>query len=135
MSARSQLRTLIAENAPDTWDIHPAPVSLRPLDDPATPVAIVIEQRAITAGAFSPDMNGLALAVELLVWVVVDGSLGDDADDVEDRLEAAAEQMIRILEPLPNHVWDGAASRDAYDDQKPAYMFTIRAAGALTTEE
>lgn len=135
MTARSQLRDLIQDKAPDTWELYPHPVNLAPLDDPAKPVAIVIEQRSVTAGAFSPDGNGITLAVELSAWVIVDGSLGDDLDVVEDRLEEAVETMIRILEPLPGHVWDGTANRDTYDDQKPAYTFTIRAAGALTTEE
>ena len=135
MTARSQLKDLIEAAAPDDWDVYGHPLNLPPLDDPAKPVAIVVEQRAINAGAFSPDSNGIPTSVELRVWVVVDGTLGDDLGDVEDTLEAATETMLRILEPLPEHVWDGAANRDSYDEQKPAYTFTIRAAGALTPEE
>ncbi|KZE91181.1 hypothetical protein [Microbacterium sp. TNHR37B] len=135
MSARSDLAELIAPDAPDTWEIHAHPVNLLPFDDPQTTVAVVIEQRSMTAGNTSPDGNGMPIAVELMLWVVVDGSRGDDTPDVEDLLEDAAATMIRILEPLPTHVWDGAATRDAYDNQKPAYQFTIRASGALTLEE
>lgn len=135
MSARSQLQELIEASAPETWEVHAHPLSLPPLDDPTKPVAVVIEQRAITAGAFSPDANGIATRLELLIWVAVDATTGGDLGDVEDLLEAAAEAMILILEPMPDHVWDGTATRDKYDDQKPAYQFTIRAAGALTPEE
>jgi hypothetical protein len=135
MSARSDLGGLIAANAPDTWDVIPYPTRLATFEDPAKTVAVVIEQRGVSSGNTSPDDNGIPVAVTLAVWVVVDGARGDGADAIEDDLEAAAEAMIRILEPLPEHVWDGEATRDAYDQQKPAYLFTIRAAGALTPEE
>lgn len=135
MGARHDLRDLIALSAPAEWDIIGYPTQLNALDDPAKPVAIVIEQRTITAGRTSPDDAGIPVDVELTVWVIVDASRGDDRDEVEDRLEAAAEQMIQILEQLPEQVWDGTANRNQYDPQKPAYDFTIRATGALTPEE
>lgn len=135
MSARSDLAGLIAANAPDTWDVISYPTRLGPLDDPSKPVAIVVEQRGIATGNTSPDDNGIPVSATLAVWVVVDGSRGDNPDVTEDELEAAAEEMIRILQPLPEHVWDGDSTRDAYDNQKPAYLFTIRADGALTPEE
>jgi hypothetical protein len=134
MSARSDLAALIQGAAPATWDVIGYPARLRTLDDPAKPVAVVIEQRNIASGATSPDANGIPVAVTLAVWVIVDAARGDNAGETEDELEAAAETMIRILEPLPDHVWDGDAARDAYDNQKPAYLFQIRAAGALTEE-
>lgn len=135
MSARTALRDLIAADAPADWDIIAHPKKLGPLDDHRKPVAIVIEQRTLTAGRTSPDENGIPVDVELVVWVIVDATRGDDADEVEDRLEAAAEQMIRILEALPEHNWDGTTTRNQYDPQKPAYDFIIRAQGALITEE
>lgn len=134
MSARSDLAGLIREHMPDSWQLHDHPIGLLPFDDAGKPVAVVIEQRSITAGTTPPAGDQLRVGVELALWVVVDGSRGADSGDLEDQLEAAAEQMIAILEPLPEHVWDGAAVRDAYDAQKPAYQFTIRAAGALTQE-
>lgn len=136
MGARHDLRDLIAASAPDTWDIIAYPTQLNQLDDPSKPVAIIIEQRTIAAGRTSPDdVHGIPVDVELTVWVIVDASLGGDRDQVEDDLEVAAEQMIRILEQLPDQVWDGTATRNQYDPQKPAYDFTIRATGALTPEE
>lgn len=135
MSARSDLRDLIAADAPEDWEIIPYPTQLNTLDDPRKKVAIVIEQRTITSGRTSPDADGIPIEVELVVWVIVDATRGDDRDGVEDRLEAAAEQMIRILEQLPDHVWDGSTTRNQYDPQKPAYDFTIRAHGALIPEE
>lgn len=135
MSARSALAALIRDAAPDTWDVIGYPTRLRTFDDPNKPVAVVVEQRGLATGSTSPDDNGIPISTTLAVWVVVDGSRGDNPDVVEDELEAATEQMIRILEPLPEHVWDGEATRDAYDNQKPAYLFTIRADGALTSEE
>ena len=135
MGARHDLRDLIAANAPDGWEIIGHPAQLNALDDPTKPVAIVIEQRTITAGRTSPDVNGIPVDVDLTVWVVVDASLGDDREQVEDRLELAAEQMIRILEQLDEQTWAGAAGRNQYDPQKPAYDFTIRAQGALIPEE
>ena len=135
MSARSDLRDLIAADAPDDWEITAYPAQLGPLDNPAKPIAIVIEQIAIAAGRTSPDAKGIPVSVELHVWVIVDATRGDDRDEVEDRLEDATEQMIRILETLPEHNWDGTANRNQYDPQKPAYDFTIRAEGALITEE
>jgi hypothetical protein len=134
MGARHDLKTLIAAAAPDTWEIYGYPTQLTPLDDATKPIAIVIEQRSITAGTFSPDGDSIPVAVEIAVWIVIDASTGRDRDELEDELEAAAEQMIRILLPMPNDVWDGAAERTSYDAQKPAYQFTIRAAGALTQE-
>lgn len=135
MSARSELADLIKATAPDTWDVIAYPTRLTTFDDASKPVAVVVEQRAIASGNTSPDENGIPVAVTLAVWVVVDGARGDNPDVIEDDLEAAAERMIRILEPLPEHVWDGETTRDAYDNQKPAYLFTIRADGALTPEE
>lgn len=136
MSVRSALRDLIAGHAPDTWEIYPYPLQLQPFEDAAKSVAIVIEQRTLTAGRNSPDAeNGIPVDVELTVWVVVDATRGDDREQVEDDLEAAAEQMIRILELLPDQSWDGTATRNQYDPQKPAYDFTIRHPGALTQEE
>lgn len=135
MSARSDLAGLIAAAAPGSWNVIPFPTRLTTFDDPAKPVAVVVEQRGIASGTTSPDGNGIPVAVNLAVWVVVDGARGDNPDVIEDDLEAAAETMIRILEPLPEHVWDGEGTRDAYDNQKPAYLFTIRADGALTNEE
>lgn len=134
MSARTDLADLIAQDAPDTWEIYAYPASLAPFDDATKPVAVVVEQRTIAAGTTSPDANGLPVGVELLVWVVVDGALGDNPADLEDTLEAAAETMIRLLEPLHGHEWNGDAIRDNYDTQKPAYQFTIRATGAITEE-
>lgn len=135
MGARHDLRDLIVAGAPDHWVVIGYPAQLNTLDDPSKPVAIVIEQRTITAGRTSPDANGIPVDVELTVWVIVDASLGGDRDDVEDRLENAAEQMIRILEQLDEQSWDGTAGRNQYDPQKPAYDFTIRAHGALIPEE
>lgn len=135
MTARQQLADLIAASAPETWEIIPHPTRLRPFDNPAKPVAIVVEQRGIQSGKWSPDGVSIPTEVALAVWVIVDGARGADAGPTEDNLEAAAESMIRILEPLSDEVWDGLAERDMYDDQKPAYQFTIRAGGALTTEE
>lgn len=132
MSARSDLADLIEPDMPDTWEMHPAPTRLRSFTDPHKTVAVVIEQRSIASGTTSTDDNGIPVAVELLVWVVVDGARGNGVGDIEDALEDAAEQMIRQLESLPQHVWDGSATRENYDDQKPAYQFTIRAAGRLT---
>ena len=135
MSARSDLGALIEAGAPDTWVVIPYPTRLTTFDDPTKPVAVVVEQRAFASGNTSPDDNGIPISVTLSVWVVVDGARGDNSDVIEDELEAAAQQMIRILQPLPEHVWDGEGTRDAYDNQKPAYLFTIRADGALTPEE
>ncbi|OJU42020.1 MAG: hypothetical protein BGN97_04500 [Microbacterium sp. 69-10] len=136
MGARHDLRDLIAASAPDTWDIIAYPTQLSPLDNPAKPVAIVIEQDTIASGDTSPDdEHGIPVTVTLNVWVIVDATLGSDREQVEDDLEAAAERMIRILEQLPDQWWDGTANRNQYDPQKPAYDFTIRAAGALTPEE
>lgn len=135
MSARSDLAGLIAAVAPDTWDVIPFPKRLRTFEDPDKPVAVVVEQRTVAAGQFSPDGVSIPVQVELAVWVIVDATRGDEEWLVEDRLEEAVEEMIRILTPMPEHVWDGTAARDEYDPQKPAYQFTIRAAGALTPEE
>ena len=135
MSARSALAALVRDAAPETWDVIDHPKHLPPFDDARKPVAIVIEQRTYTAGRFSPDGARIPIDVALLVWVVVDGSRGDDEGDLEDELEAAAEQMIQILEPLQGHAWDGTATRDNYDEQKPAYQFPIAAPGDLTPEE
>jgi hypothetical protein len=135
MSARSDLAGLIEAVKPATWTVYPYPANLGPFEDSSHPVAIVIEQRTILSGATSPDDNGIPVGIDLIAWVVVDGTRGDSLADTEDLLEQAAEQMIRILEPLPTHVWDGTAARDQYDPQKPAYQFPIRAAGALTPEE
>lgn len=133
MSARSDLAGLIAAQAPDTWQIYPYPATLRTFDDPAKTVAIVVEQRTVTAGTFSPTDLLTPVQVELVVWVVVDGSRGEDPGNLEDRLEEAVERMIRILEPLPEHAWTGGAARDDYDPQKPCYGFTLRFGGNLTT--
>lgn len=136
MSVRSDLAELITAGAPDTWEIYPYPLQLSTFEDAEKPVAIVIEQRMMTAGRTSPDdENGIPVDVELTVWVIVDATRGDNREQVEDLLEAAAEQMIRILEAIPEQSWDGTATRNQYDPQKPAYDFTIRAVGALTQEE
>lgn len=134
MSARSDLKALLEPRAPEGWDIFDYPTRLRTFDDPTKPVAIVIEQRTYKLGRFSADENGTPIDAELLVWVVVDGARGDDLDEIEDDLEAALEQLIQILESLelPAHVWDGTATRDEYDDQKPAYQLSLTAAGYLT---
>jgi hypothetical protein len=133
MGARHDLKTLIQESAPTDWEIYGYPTQLGPLDDPTKPIAVIIEQRTITAGRTSPDdENGIPVDVDLTVWVLTDATLGDDREAIEDRLEAATEHMIRILEQLPEQVWDGTATRNQYDQQKPAYDFTIRAHGALT---
>jgi hypothetical protein len=134
MSARSDLKTLIAEHAPATWELYGYPTQLGVLDDPNKPIAIVIEQRNITTGEFPPDGESIPVVVEIALWIVVDATTGRDRDELEDELEQATEQMIRILLPMPENVWDGAAERTSYDAQKPAYQFTIRAAGALTQE-
>lgn len=134
MSARSDLYDLIAPAAPVSWEILPYPTRLRTFDDPAHDIGVIIEQRTIQTGDYSDDPNSLPVVVELALYVIADGSRGDDLNTIEDRLEAATEQMVRILAQLPDHVWDGQAVRDTYDDQKPCYTFTIRAAGALTQE-
>lgn len=135
MSARSDLAELITAGAPDTWEIYPYPLQLGTFEDATKPVAVVIEQRTMTAGRTSPDENGIPVDVELTVWVIVDATRGDNRAQVEDQLDDAAEQMIRILEAIPEQNWDGTATRNQYDAQKPAYDFTIRAAGAITQEE
>ena len=137
MSARSELKALIEPLAPAGWEIFDYPVGLRGFDDPQKSVAIVIEQRTIAASRLSPDPNRIPVDVGLTVWVVVDAGRGKQLRDVEDDLEAALEQLLRILEGagLPEHVWDGTATRDSYDDQKPAYQITISATGAITPEE
>lgn len=131
MSARTDLQQLIAPAAPSTWEIYPYPVKLAPLEDAAKPVALVIEQRTIAAGQFSPDDAGIPVVADLAVWVVVDATRGDDLADVEELLEDAALQLIRILQQLPEDNWDGTAERTSYDPQKPAYQFTISAAGTI----
>jgi|GEM_PF-5106876 len=135
MSARSSLAELITAAAPATWDVIPYPTRLQPLDNDDKPVAIVIEQRTLTAGNTSPTETEIPVDVELTVWVIVDASLGRDRNEVEDLLEEAAEGMIRILEQLPDDNWDGVATRNQYDEQKPAYDFTIRAQGSITQED
>jgi len=134
MSARTDLAALVTAAAPANWEVHPYPTQLSTFDDPAHDVGIVIEQRTMTTGAFSDDPDSLPVVVELALWVIVDGSRGEALGDLEDRLEAAAEQVVRILAQLPHDVWNGTATRDAYDAQKPCYQFTISAAGALTQE-
>ena len=135
MSARSDLKDLITASAPAGWEIYGYPTQLGPFEDASKPVAVVIEQRTMTAGRNSPDdENGIPVDIELTVWVIVDATRGDSRDEVEDELEDAAEQMIRILEAIPDQWWDGVATRNQYDTQKPAYDFTIRAAGAITPE-
>lgn len=135
MSARSSLAELITAAAPTTWDVIPYPTKLAPLDRHGKPVAIVIEQRTLQAGKTSPTATEIPVDVELTVWVIVDASLGRDRNDVEDILEDAAFEMIRILEQLPDDNWDGVATRNQYDEQKPAYDFTIRAQGSITQED
>lgn len=138
MTARSELAGLITTGAPSTWEVVDHPVkgaALTSLQDAATPVAIVIEQRSIAAGQFSPDGQVIPVAIGLAVWVVVDGSRGDTVAVVEDLLEQAVETMIRILSPLPDHVWDGTAERGTYNDQQPAYSFNLSVAGAITESE
>ncbi|MFB4348477.1 hypothetical protein [Microbacterium sp. CR_7] len=135
MSARASLRDFITASAPEAWEIYGYPTQLGPFEDASKPVAIVIEQRTMTAGRTSPDENGIPIDIELTVWVIVDATRGDNREQVENQLEDAAEQMILILEAIPDQWWDGVATRNQYDPQKPAYDFTIRAAGALTQEE
>lgn len=134
MSARSDLKTLIQADAPDAWEIYGYPTQLGVLDDPNKPIAVVIEQRTIAAGQFSPDGDSIPVTTELALWVVIDATLGDSRETIEDLLDTAVEQMIRILLPMPGSNWDGTAERTSYDAQKPAYQFTIRATGALTQE-
>lgn len=131
MSARSDLHDLIKPAAPVSWEIYPYPLKLAPLEDAAKPVAVVIEQRTIAAGQFSPDAAGIPVVSDLAVWVVVDASRGEDLADVEDLLEESALELIRILQELPEDNWDGTAERTSYDPQKPAYQFTISAAGTI----
>lgn len=135
MSARTQLADAIRAEAPETWTVYGFPTRLRTFDDPAKPVAIVVEQRGLEADRFSSDGARIPVVVSLAVWVVVDGSRGGNSDDVEDLLEGSAESMIRILEPLADPVWDGTAERTSYDEQKPAYQFTLRVSGHITQEE
>lgn len=135
MSARQQLADLIRQNAPETWEVfgHPAKgAELTNFQFAAKPVAIVVEQRSIQAGQFSDDGVTVGVGVILGVWVVVDGARGGTPADVEDTLEIAVEEMVKLLAPFPDHVWDGVAERNSYDEQKPAYLFTITAAGDLT---
>lgn len=135
-SARAQLaEQIVAGGAPDHWAIYPYPTSLRPFEDPTKTVAIVIEQANVTAGPTSPDAAGIPVQLELWAWVVVDGTRGLAPALLEDLLDEQLELMIGVLSPLPAHVWDGAAERTQYDDGKPAYRFTIRAAGAITPKE
>lgn len=135
MSARTQTADAIKAEAPATWDVRSAPTRLRAFTDPAKPVAIVVEQRDISADRFSSDGERIPVIVTLAVWVIVDAARGDSSDAVEDDLEAAAETMIRILEPLAGPVWDGTAERTGYDEQKPAYQFTLKVAGYITQTE
>lgn len=135
MSARSDLRDLIATDpAASSWEIYPYPVKLAPFEDATKPVAVVIEQRNIVAGTFSPDDSGIPVASDIALWVVVDATRGDSAEHVEDQLEDAALDVIRILQRLPEDNWDGTAERTSYDPQKPAYQFTITAAGKITPD-
>nr|WP_278101898.1 hypothetical protein [Microbacterium proteolyticum] len=133
MSARSNLKALIegSEHYPDTWTVYDFPTRLQTFEDATKPVAIVIEQRELEAGSTSPDEHGIPISVDLLVWVVVDGTRGVRLPQLEDELEAAAETMIRILEPLADDAWNGAATRDAYDEQKPAYRFPVSGTGRI----
>src|SRR5690606_5893138 len=126
---------LIRDAAPDSWAVYGYPIKLPPFDDASKPIAVVVEQRSVTSGAASPDGQRIPVELELLVWVVVDGARGDSEEQTEDELEAAAEAMIRLLEPLPTHTWNGAATRTEYDPQKPAYQFVVALGGALTEEE
>lgn len=135
MSARSDLADLIRSAAPESWDVIGVGKRLRPFTDSGKDVAVVIEQRGIEASPFSSDGATIPVVVTLVAWVIVDGSRGDDEDEVEDRLDAAAVSMIRILEPFAQAAWDGMAERNAYDAQKPAYTFTIRFDGSITQEE
>lgn len=135
MSARSDLASLIEASAPDTWEIVPVGQRLRAFTDSGKPVSIVVEQRGLESDRFSSDGERIPVVVTLAVWVVVDGARGASANDTEDLLEAATEDMIRIFEPLTLHVWDGTAERTAYDEQKPAYQFSLKVAGHITQEE
>lgn len=135
MNARKALAELIRPHAPETWAIYDYPANLAPFDDPAKPIALVIEQRAIEAGQTSPDENGIPVRVELYAWVVVDGSRGVDRGGLEDTLEGALEDLLDVLSTLPQHVWDGRAERANFDPQKPAYRVTITGPGTLTPKE
>lgn len=134
MSVRSILADSIRADAPDSWDVLDVGQRLRSFTDSTKNVAVVVEQRGIATQRFSSDGERIPVEVTLAVWVVVDASRGQDTGDVEDLLEEAAEQMIRILEPLESSVWDGTAERTAYDEQKPAYQFTVTFAGHITQE-
>lgn len=125
----------IAVDAPADWEIHHVGVRLRSFSDPEKLVAIVVEQRGLVASRFSSDGVEIPVEVNLSVWVIVDAARGDSSEVVEDRLEEAAETMIRILDPLTDSAWDGVADRTAYDEQKPAYQFNLRFAGTITQEE
>lgn len=133
MSVRSELAAAITadESKPPRWEIFDRPRRLPPFTDPSWDVAIVIEQRGLMASRFSSDGVEIPVEISVSVWVVVDGSRGDDDGTIEDRLEEAAEAMIRILEPLAAPVWDGTAERTSYDEQKPAYQFPLRVIGKI----
>jgi len=135
MSTRSEVADKIRAEAPDEWDVHDVPLRLRSFTDATKLVAIVVEQRGLVASPFSSDGVEIPVEVNLSVWVIVDASRGEGADVIEDRLEDAAEQLIRIFEPLAESVWDGTAERTSYDEQKPAYQFPLRFTGTITQEE
>lgn len=135
MSTRSEVADKIRLEAPEGWEIHHVGLRLRGFTDPEKLVAIVVEQRGIAAARFSSDGVEIPVDVTLAVWVIVDAARGDSAEVIEDRLEEAAEELIRIFEPLGEAVWDGTAERTSYDEQKPAYQFTLRFTGTITQEE
>ncbi|WP_345751381.1 hypothetical protein [Microbacterium rhizophilus] len=134
MSARNDLAALIAIDAPESWAIYPYPVNLGPFEDPAKSVALVVEQTSIASGVTSSDGERIPVEAELHAWIVVDGSRGDQPDVLEARLEEALEHMIRALNVLPDHVWDGRAERAKFDQSKPAYRVTVKAPGHITEE-
>lgn len=134
MSVRSELADKIRLEAPEHWEVIDVGKRLTSFTDSSKTVAIVVEQRGIATQRFSSDGERIPVEVTLAVWVVVDGSRGQGPADVEDLLEESVEQMIRILEVLAESVWDGTAERTGYDEQKPAYQFTVTFAGHITQE-
>lgn len=137
VSARSVLADLIRADAPDTWQVYGYPIkggAISTAMTAAQPVAVVVEQRTIAASRFSATPESIPVELGLTVWVVVDGTRGETAEVIEDRLEGALESLIRILSSLPDHLWDGTAERSTYNEQQPAYSFLINNATATIEE-
>lgn len=129
-SVRKQLADRLRPDLPVGWDLVDRPKRLGAFL-PGVLVTIVIEQRGLATDRFSSDGESIPVQSELAVWVIVDGSQGTDEGELEDRLELAAEWMIRELEVLVDEAWDGTAERGAYDAQKPAYQFPVRVTGTI----